>query len=382
MTKTKSFTEALKRWENLAENSEEKLHYLAIYDGDREKAKWAFLRDKTEQKIAQSRSSEEPASIGSKPDVTKGFVKRFELQLNKLFNGLPIPIKNLMDGNCRFWVLWFGLVFFPNIAFKVITLAPQFDQDPSFARMTINTFCVFSILAFFILIKSFLKMTSRGERFRQVAAIILLITLVNFLISFPSIVNINSKDPSANSNTQIHYNSAKHTDAGIILVSKEEETCKKSVTNHLKNYFGFPKFGDYSWQPTHPLDRMTNRRKPSLPSHQSYGGFEWKIEQVKTIDGTEWQKGAHGEFVMLDVRLEGILSANPNPDRKYAYEEATNELVRNGFNTNTRNLKRLRYFCNSFGPIGFNTGLNAYFRIEPLTDKKRLLRFFRSLVSF
>ena len=102
MTKTKSFTEALKRWENLAENSEEKLHYLAIYDGDREKAKWAFLRDKTEQKIAQSRSSEEPASIGSKPDVTKGFVKRFELQLNKLFNGLPIPIKNLMDGNCRF----------------------------------------------------------------------------------------------------------------------------------------------------------------------------------------------------------------------------------------------------------------------------------------
>lgn len=382
MTKTKSFTAALKRWESLADNSEDKLHYLAIHDGDREKAKWAFLRDKTEQKVVHSRSSEEFASISSRPDVTKGFVKKFELQLNKLFNGLPLPIRNLTDGNCRFWALWLGLVLFPNIAFKTIMLAPQFHQDPSFARMTINTFCVFSILAFVILIKSFLKMTSRGEKFRQFAAIILLVTLANFLLNLPLIVEMNSNESSANSSIQTSYDSAQHVGSGLVLVGEQEEKCAKKVNRHLKFYLG--SLGDYAVFDTHQLDKWRNQnRKPSSMTGQIYGNFKWKIEQVKTIYGWEWSNPDIGEYAVLDVLLEGILFANPNAQREYAYEDAIRPLVRVGFNTNTYKVKRLRYYCEPSGILAeMYDELKAETYLTPYTDKKRFFRFLKTLVSF
>ena len=98
------YSERLELWNSLSETSNEKIKYLALFDGDEEKAKWAFIREGTKS-----------------THWTRFSAPTF---FDMYLESSPTFAKKILSGNIPFWRSYVALIVAPNILFRVL-LADQ-----------------------------------------------------------------------------------------------------------------------------------------------------------------------------------------------------------------------------------------------------------------
>jgi hypothetical protein len=267
--------EALKVWENLRDDEEEKLVYLAKFDGDVEKAKWAFIRDKTKT-----------SSIGN---ITSSI-------------SLPTPILAVISGRVYFWKLWLLSVLIPNIVFKLWLVSPEATSLQNL-KIVISIFFLYSIIATCLLIPAFLKLKKEKDKTWFIALIIIVFSLINLAFSIQPILALNGKSTSVhNQSTKIV--SATNPKDELEFATINEKKCVKKINDTLSNYF-------LHFAEDHAYVRSLNlrRRDKYWPTFERFGDFSWAFNAIKsngsrTVDSvlTSWQ-----EIIYVEVQLSGTL---------------------------------------------------------------------------
>lgn len=295
--------EALKVWENLRDNEEEKLVYLAKFDGDVEKAKWAFIRDKTKT-----------SSIGN---ITSTI-------------SLPTPILAVLSGQVYFWKLWLLSVLIPNILFKLWLVSPEATSLQNL-KTVISIFFLYSMIATCLLIPAFLKLKKEKDKTGFFALIIIVFSLINLAFSIQPILALNSDATVAN-NQSSKTSSSANSKGELKFANANEKRCAQKIKTHLTSYFS-----TFS----HPT------------SYAPYGRFNWQLTDIKsngsrTVDSvlTSWQ-----EIIYVEVDLTGMLFSlpkNSNRNRFFSKEflvDPRYDLLNLGFQEGVFVNRKIYYEC-------------------------------------
>lgn len=294
---------ALKDWESLHDDDEEKLAYLAKFDGDVEKAKWAFIREKTKT-----------SSIGNITSIIS----------------LPTPILAVLSGQVYFWKLWLLSVLIPNIVFKLWLVSPNANNLQNL-KIVVSLFFIYSLVATCLLIPAFLKLKKEKDKTWFFALIIIVFSVGNLALSIQPILALNIKTTSVNNQANKSLSTANSTNE-LQFANVNEKRCVEEIDSTLTNYFsyfrdGLDKFGDFSWE----FSAIKSN------GHQFYdSAFK-----------SNWQ-----EIIYVEVKLSGILYPFSQSFLKeleskgpFSWVNPSNELQGIGFREGNYKTHNIYYEC-------------------------------------
>ena len=267
--------EALKVWESLLDDEEEKLAYLARFDGNVEKAKWAFIRDKT------------------KTSSTRNLASNISL---------PSPISAVLSGQVYFWKLWLLFVLIPNIIFKFWLLSPEAGSLQNL-KILISLFFVYSVLATCLLIPAFLKLKQKKDKTWFFALIIIIFSVMNLALSIQPILTLNNKDTVVKNQPSKIFGNTDAADS-LKFASVNEKKCVKKINDTLTDYFLH--FADDSKY----VGSLNLRRIDKYaPTGERFGDFSWIFSNIKS-NGNKWLDSSETswqEIIYVEVQLSGTL---------------------------------------------------------------------------
>ena len=306
--------EALKAWESLRDNEEEKLVYLAKFDGDVEKAKWAFIRDKT------------------KSSSTKNIISNISL---------PSPILAVLNGQSYFWKLWLVSVLIPNIVFKLWLASPGVSNLQNL-RTIVSLFFIYSVFATCLLIPALLKLKQKKDKTWLFALIITIFSAVNLALSLQPILTLNSKGKVVDrwSPKALHNVGA---DSELKFATANEKKCVAKINNILSDYFIH-----FSDNPKYVRSLNLTRLSKYFPTYEIFGDFSWKFSDIKSngSDRTSWQ-----EIIYVEVKLSGILfPLSPKVLKNHRYfrgffRDPREDIMNIGFKESIRSTRKIYYEC-------------------------------------
>ena len=161
--KTK-FSERLNLWNNMDENSNEKIKFLSKFNGDKELAKWAFIREVDKENTKATMP-----------------LKNLLLVAETSF---PDPIKKILSGDFSFWGGFFLLVIFPNLIFKV--LIANGDLNGEDLRYALAFYLLFSIIAVGLLFIAALRMLKENKKFSRIAIGLVALSAISIIYNGPT----------------------------------------------------------------------------------------------------------------------------------------------------------------------------------------------------
>lgn len=170
------YSERLKLWNSLSDTSNDKIKYLALFDGDEEKAKWAFIRE------------------GTKPTHWTKFSapKFFDMSVESS----PTFAKKILSGNIPFWRSYLALIVAPNILFRVL-LADQSLSLPAL-KAALSGYYLLSVVAVILLTASALKLQKEANKYAKIALGLMLLSVGSIIYQTPSMINVFSTSEKSN----------------------------------------------------------------------------------------------------------------------------------------------------------------------------------------
>ena len=170
------YSELLELWNSLSDTSNDKIKYLAMFDGDEEKAKWAFIRD------------------GVKPErKTKFSLPKFSVTSTEQS---PTFAKKIISGDIPFWRSYLALIVVPNILFKVL-LANQ-SLTVSGLKAVLSLYYVLSMVAVILLTASAFKLHKEANKYAKIALGLMLLSVGSIIYQTPSVINVFSTSEKSN----------------------------------------------------------------------------------------------------------------------------------------------------------------------------------------
>jgi uncharacterized membrane protein YgcG len=178
------FSERLILWESLEDNSNEKIKFLARFNGDNELAKWAFIRE-----VDESSST-----------------KRLPQKTIKLINhkSLPNPVRRVLSGNFPFWGGFVFLVIIPNIVFKSLTAGGNLSGTE--LRYALTFYLLFSILSVGLLFLSARRMVVEEKKFAKIAMVLVGLSAISVVYNGPIAIEVITSQKSLNTRSS-NFNS-------------------------------------------------------------------------------------------------------------------------------------------------------------------------------
>ena len=170
------YSERLELWNSLSDTSNDKIKYLAMFDGDEEKAKWAFIRE------------------GTKPTHWTKFSapKFFDMSVESS----PTFAKKILSGNIPFWRSYLALIVAPNILFRVL-LADQSLSLPAL-KAALSGYYLLSVVAVILLTASALKLQKEANKYAKIALGLMLLSVGSIIYQTPSMINVFSTSEKSN----------------------------------------------------------------------------------------------------------------------------------------------------------------------------------------
>lgn len=170
------YSERLELWNSLSDTSNDKIKYLAMFDGDEEKAKWAFIRE------------------GRKPTHWTKFSapKFFDMSVESS----PTFAKKILSGNIPFWRSYLALIVAPNILFRVL-LADQSLSLPAL-KAALSGYYLLSVVAVILLTASALKLQKEANKYAKIALGLMLLSVGSIIYQTPSVINVFSTSEKSN----------------------------------------------------------------------------------------------------------------------------------------------------------------------------------------
>ena len=170
------YSERLELWNSLSDTSNDKIKYLAMFDGDEEKAKWAFIRE------------------GTKPTHWTKFSapKFFDMSVESS----PTFAKKILSGNIPFWRSYLALIVAPNILFRVL-LADQ-SLSLSALKAALSGYYLLSAVAVILLTASALKLQKEANKYAKIALGLMLLSVGSIIYQTPSMINVFSTSEKSN----------------------------------------------------------------------------------------------------------------------------------------------------------------------------------------
>ena len=205
------YSERMTLWNSLSDTSNDKIKYLAMFDGDEEKAKWAFIRD------------------GMKLErQTKFSASKF---FDKSMKSSPTFAKKILSGDIPFWRSYLALILVPNILFKVL-LANQ-SLSLSALKAALSVYYLLSIVAVILLTASALKLQKETNKYAKIALGLMLLSVGSIIYQTPSAVDIFSANPKSNQSRNSAYIQQLVEDGERIRACKEDV---ESRLGHCSSY--------------------------------------------------------------------------------------------------------------------------------------------------
>ena len=158
------FSKRLNLWNNLDENSNEKIKFLSRFNGDQELAKWAFIRE-----------------------VDKENTKALSPLKNSLFVAeisFPEPVKKILSGDFSFWGGFVLLVIFPNLIFKVLTASGDLNGEN--LKYALAFYLLFSIIAVGLLFIAARRMLKENKKFSRIAIGLVALSAISIIYNGPT----------------------------------------------------------------------------------------------------------------------------------------------------------------------------------------------------
>ena len=158
------FSKRLNLWNNLDENSNEKIKFLSRFNGDQELAKWAFIRE-----------------------VDKENTKALSPLKNSLFVAeisFPEPVKKILSGDFSFWGGFVLLVIFPNLIFKVLTASGDLNGEN--LKYALTFYLLFSIIAVGLLFIAARRMLKENKKFSRIAIGLVALSAISIIYNGPT----------------------------------------------------------------------------------------------------------------------------------------------------------------------------------------------------
>ena len=141
------FSERLNLWNNMDENSNEKIKFLSRFNGDQELAKWAFIREVDKENTRALSPLKNPLLVAE--------------------ISFPEPIKKILSGDFSFWGGFVLLVIFPNLIFKVLTASGDLNGEN--LKYALAFYLLFSIIAVGLLFIAARRMLKENKKFSRIA---------------------------------------------------------------------------------------------------------------------------------------------------------------------------------------------------------------------
>ena len=170
------YSERLKLWNSLSDTSNDKIKYLALFDGDEEKAKWAFIRE----------------GIQSTHWTKFSAPKFFDMSVESS----PTFAKKILSGNIPFWRSYLALIVAPNILFRVL-LADQSLSLPAL-KAALSGYYLLSVVAVILLTASALKLQKEANKYAKIALGLMLLSVGSIIYQTPSMINVFSTSEKSN----------------------------------------------------------------------------------------------------------------------------------------------------------------------------------------
>lgn len=205
------YSERLKLWNSLSDTSNDKIKYLALFDGDEEKAKWAFIRE----------------GIKSTHWTKFSAPKFFDMSVESS----PTFAKKILSGNIPFWRSYLALIVAPNILFRVL-LADQ-SLSLSALKAALSGYYLLSAVAVILLTASALKLQKEANKYAKIALGLMLLSVGSIIYQTPSAVDIFSANPKSNQSQNSAYIQKLVEDGERIRACKEDV---ESRLGHCSSY--------------------------------------------------------------------------------------------------------------------------------------------------
>ena len=210
-------SERMTRWNSLSDTSNDKIKYLAMFDGDEEKAKWAFIRDGV--KLERQ---------------TKFFAPKF---FNMSEESSPTFAKKILSGNLPFWRSYVALIVVPNILFKVL-LADQ-SLTLSGLKAALSVYYLLSIVAVILLTASAFKLHKEANKYAKIALGLMLLSVGSIVYQTPSVIDVFS----ANQHSSHSKNEEEHQH--LFKSKKSIEDCVRAMSDYRPS---FRNSSSYDWE--------------------------------------------------------------------------------------------------------------------------------------
>lgn len=172
MTKSSEneYSDRLELWNSLSDTSNDKIKYFALFDGDEEKAKWAFIRDGVKAERQTKFSAPEFFNISDE--------------------GPPTLAKKILSGNIPFWRWYLALIVAPNFLYRLALNGWIAHESLKFSLAFYYAFTIFAVI---LLTASAMRLNREKNRYAKIALGLMLLSAVSIAYQTPTTLEVLSE---------------------------------------------------------------------------------------------------------------------------------------------------------------------------------------------